>query len=100
MHTKVGVLASSLYVLIMLKCLKGNFTQQAAGSQMSETCCCAFLAQAVAVMNQLAVELDIVPALDNVRNVVLELLGCERVTLFLVDNQTKELRYFPSLNHT
>ncbi len=44
-------------------------------------------------MNQLALELDINSAVDNIRDVVLELLHCERVTLFLVDNQQKELRY-------
>ena len=44
-------------------------------------------------MNQLALELDINSAVDNIRDVVLELLNCERVTLFLVDNQQKELRY-------
>lgn len=49
--------------------------------------------QAVGVMNQLALELDINSAVDNIRDVVLELLNCERVTLFLVDNQQKELRY-------
>lgn len=43
-------------------------------------------------MNQLALELDINSAVDNIRDVVLELLNCERVTLFLVDNQQKELR--------
>ena len=43
-------------------------------------------------MNQLALELDINSAVDNIRDVVLELLHCERVTLFLVDNQQKELR--------
>lgn len=48
--------------------------------------------QAVGVMNQLALELDINSAVDNIRDVVLELLNCERVTLFLVDNQQKELR--------
>lgn len=50
--------------------------------------------QAVGVMNQLALELDINSAVDNIRDVVLELLNCERVTLFLVDNQQKELRYW------
>ena len=43
-------------------------------------------------MNQLALELDINSAVDNIRDVVLELLNCERVTLFLVDNKKKELR--------
>lgn len=43
-------------------------------------------------MNQLALELDINSAVDNIRDVVLELLHCERVTLFLVDSQQKELR--------
>ena len=51
--------------------------------------------QAVGVMNQLALELDINSAVDNIRDVVLELLHCERVTLFLVDSQQKELRYVP-----
>ena len=53
---------------------------------------CYVLLQAVGVMNQLALELDINSAVDNIRDVVLELLNCERVTLFLVDNQQKELR--------
>lgn len=48
--------------------------------------------QAVAIMNQLALELDINMAVDNVRAILLELLNCERVTLFLVDLQQKELR--------
>lgn len=48
--------------------------------------------QAVGVMNQLALELDINSAVDNIRDVVLELLNCERVTLFLVDTGQKELR--------
>ena len=48
-------------------------------------------------MNQLALELDINSAVDNIRDVVLELLHCERVTLFLVDNQQKELRYITLL---
>lgn len=48
--------------------------------------------QAVGVMNQLALELDINSAVDNIRDVVLELLNCERVTLFLVDTSQKELR--------
>lgn len=48
--------------------------------------------QAVGVMNQLALELDINSAVDNIRDVVLELLNCERVTLFLVDAGQKELR--------
>ena len=43
-------------------------------------------------MNQLALELDINMAVDNVRAILLELLNCERVTLFLVDLQQKELR--------
>ena len=43
-------------------------------------------------MNQLALELDINSAVDNIRDVVLELLNCERVTLFLVDTSQKELR--------
>ena len=46
----------------------------------------------MAILNQLAVELDITKAVDSVRNVVLELLHCEKVTLFLVDEQSKELR--------
>ena len=44
-------------------------------------------------MNQLALELDINSAVDNIRDVVLELLNCERVTLFLVDSGQKELRW-------
>eukprot|EP00891_Asterochloris_glomerata_P009654 jgi/Astpho2/9654/Aster-x1594 len=50
------------------------------------------LYKAVAIMNQLALELDINMAVDNVRAILLELLNCERVTLFLVDLQQKELR--------
>lgn len=48
--------------------------------------------QAVAILNQMALELDINAAVDSVRDIVLELLNCERVTLFLVDTQRKELR--------
>lgn len=48
--------------------------------------------QAVAILNKLAVELDVYKATENVRSFVLELLGCESVTLFLLDHETKMLR--------
>jgi len=48
--------------------------------------------QAVAIMNKLAAELDIYKATDNIRSFVLELLGCESVTLFLLDTESRSLR--------
>ncbi|GMH33176.1 hypothetical protein BSKO_01010 [Bryopsis sp. KO-2023] len=50
------------------------------------------LHQAIAVVNKLSNALDFEQVMDNVRNVALELLGCERVTLFIVDEVKKELR--------
>ncbi|GAX82496.1 hypothetical protein CEUSTIGMA_g9923.t1 [Chlamydomonas eustigma] len=50
------------------------------------------LIKAVHVINHLAVSLDIEEAMKSVRMVVLELLDCERVTLFLVFERQKELR--------
>lgn len=44
------------------------------------------------MLNQLAAELDIHTAMQNVRQVALELLDCERVTLFLIFERRKELR--------
>lgn len=48
--------------------------------------------QAIAVINQLAGELDINSAMQNVRQVALELLECDRVTLFLIFERRQELR--------
>ncbi|KXZ43213.1 hypothetical protein GPECTOR_97g751 [Gonium pectorale] len=48
--------------------------------------------QAITVLNQLAAELDIHTAMQNVRQVALELLDCERVTLFLIFDRRGELR--------
>ena len=49
-------------------------------------------AQAVAIMNKLAAELDIHKAIDSIRSFILELLACESVTLFLVDSENKSVR--------
>ena len=43
-------------------------------------------------MNKLAVEIDVYKATDNIRSFVLELLNCESVTLFLLDNENHILR--------
>ena len=43
-------------------------------------------------MNKLAAELDIHKAIDSIRSFILELLGCESVTLFLVDSENKSVR--------
>ncbi|GIM17068.1 hypothetical protein Vretimale_19613 [Volvox reticuliferus] len=50
------------------------------------------LHKAITVLNQLAAELDIHTAMQNVRQVALELLDCERVTLFLIFERRRELR--------
>ena len=50
------------------------------------------LLQAVGIMNKLAVEIDVYKATDNIRSFVLELLNCESVTLFLLDNENHILR--------
>ena len=52
--------------------------------------------QAVAIMNKLAAELDIFKATDGIRSFILELLGCGGVTLFLVDSESKSLRFAPA----
>ncbi|KAG1670017.1 hypothetical protein FOA52_011173 [Chlamydomonas sp. UWO 241] len=57
------------------------------------------LVKAVGVLNQLAVSLDIHTALASVQKVALELLDCDRVTLFLVFEQLQELRTM-GLDHT
>lgn len=66
-----------MYLLLMY-CMHGS---------NSATC-----VQAVEVINQLAVELDIHAAIDNVRKVAVQLLECERVTLFLINEPRQELR--------
>lgn len=48
--------------------------------------------QAIEVINHLAVELDIRTAMDHVHDVALELLECEKVTLFLTFDRRRELR--------
>lgn len=50
------------------------------------------LVKAVGVINHLALSLDTDDALRSVTEAALELLECERVTLFLVFDQQKELR--------
>ncbi len=50
------------------------------------------LSKAVKVINHLATELDVDEAMARMRRVVLEILDCERVTLFLVFERQKELR--------
>lgn len=55
------------------------------------------LHKSVSVINHLAMSLDIDTALDSVKEVALELLDCDRVTLFLVFEQLRELR---AMGHT
>lgn len=47
------------------------------------------------VINHLAVELDISSAIETVRNFALELLDCDKVTLFLLFERLQELRQGP-----
>jgi GAF domain-containing protein len=49
--------------------------------------------QAIQLINTLTKELDIHAAMQSVRHVALELLECERVTLFLIIESRQELRY-------
>lgn len=49
--------------------------------------------QAIQLINTLTQELDIHAAMESVRHVALELLECERVTLFLVNESRQELRW-------
>jgi hypothetical protein len=49
--------------------------------------------QAIQLINTLTKELDIHAAMESVRHVALELLECERVTLFLVIESRQELRW-------
>ena len=48
--------------------------------------------QAVGIINHLAIRLRIDAAMASVRDAALELLECERVSLFLVFERRKELR--------
>lgn len=48
--------------------------------------------QAIDLINKLAVELDIDAAMRSVRDCALELLECDRVTLFLIIESRRELR--------
>lgn len=48
--------------------------------------------QAIQLVNTLTKELDIHAAMESVRHVALELLECDKVTLFLVIESRKELR--------
>ncbi|KAG2432321.1 hypothetical protein HYH02_013041 [Chlamydomonas schloesseri] len=50
------------------------------------------LHKAIGVLNKIAAELDIHTAMQSVRQVALELLDCERVTLFLIFERRHELR--------
>jgi hypothetical protein len=52
--------------------------------------------QAIDLINKLAVELDIDAAMCSVRNCALELLECDRVTLFLIIESRRELRCLSS----
>ena len=49
--------------------------------------------QAISVINQLCCELDINIAVESIRAVALQLLDCEKVTLFLVFERRKEIRW-------
>lgn len=51
------------------------------------------LYKAIKVINHLAVELDVDLAVESMRKCVLELLECEKVTLFLINEGLQELRY-------
>lgn len=53
--------------------------------------------QAIGVLNKIAAELDILNAMQSVRQVALELLDCERVTLFLIFERRNELRWVSAL---
>eukprot|EP00882_Tetradesmus_deserticola_P024848 GHRQ01027179.1.p2 GENE.GHRQ01027179.1~~GHRQ01027179.1.p2 ORF type:complete len:158 (+),score=36.87 GHRQ01027179.1:621-1094(+) len=53
-------------------------------------CTCAL--QAIDLINKLAVELDIDAAMRSVRDCALELLECDKVTLFLIIEPRRELR--------
>ncbi|WIA12087.1 hypothetical protein OEZ85_012163 [Tetradesmus obliquus] len=50
------------------------------------------LCKAIDLINKLAVELDIDAAMRSVRDCALELLECDRVTLFLIIESRRELR--------
>lgn len=51
-----------------------------------------FVWKAIKVINKLSSEVNIETAMNNAREIALELLDCEKVTLFLVDEVKKELR--------
>ncbi|GFH15006.1 phosphodiesterase [Haematococcus lacustris] len=53
------------------------------------------LLKAINIINRLTVEVDVMEALNSVRQVAVELLDCEVVTLFLVFESRKELRGQP-----
>lgn len=53
--------------------------------------------QAIKLINTLTKELDIHAAMESVRHVALELLECERVTLFLIIESRQELRLVQSI---
>jgi hypothetical protein len=53
---------------------------------------CNTIKQAIHIINTLTKELDIHAAMESVRHVALELLECERVTLFLINELRQELR--------
>jgi hypothetical protein len=48
--------------------------------------------QAIQLINTLTKELDIHAAMESVRHVALELLECDKVTLFVVIESRQELR--------
>lgn len=50
------------------------------------------LYKAIAVINHLAVELDVESALESVKQCTRELLECEKVTVFLVNESRQEIR--------
>ena len=50
------------------------------------------MAQALKILNKLALELDIEKAIDSIRSFVIELLDCQKVTLFLLDQEKRVLR--------
>lgn len=43
-------------------------------------------------INRVAMQMDFDEAYDGLREVCLRLLGCEKATLFLLDERNKELR--------
>ncbi len=72
--------------------LQARGSKQMMRSSTIIACITLTTAQAISIINHLAAEENVHNAIDNVRQVVLDLLGCEKVTLFLVFERRQELR--------